>query len=144
MILQYPIMLKHVKWQMMNIPGGVGDKMEDWVERLHQWGMQQCWRFYTVQNLLVCARNTHSDVLAQVDATDKGNKQKLSEKKVDIISTKRKMQQEEGHFKAIRYIDNIKEDKLTWVEALFSNDKGPTGGGKLAARTMSVIIKKNF
>jgi hypothetical protein len=24
MILQYPIMLKHVKWQMMNIPGGGG------------------------------------------------------------------------------------------------------------------------
>ncbi len=92
--------------------------------------MQQCWQFCTVQNLLVCARNTHSDVLAQVDATDKGNKQKLSEKKVDIISTKQKMQQEEGHFKAIRYIDNIKEDKLTWVEALFSNDKGPMGGGE--------------
>ena len=40
------------------------------------------------------------------------------------------MQQDEGHFKAIRYIDNIKEDKLTWAEALISDDNGPTGGGK--------------
>jgi hypothetical protein len=46
LILQCPItpkvhtMLRHVKWQMMNLPGGLGDKMEDWVERQHQWGMQ--------------------------------------------------------------------------------------------------------
>jgi hypothetical protein len=38
-------MLRHVEWQMKNIPGGLGDKMEDWVERLHQWGMQQRRRF---------------------------------------------------------------------------------------------------
>ncbi len=62
--------------------------------------------------------------------TDKGNKQKLSERKVDILSTKQKLQREEGRFEAIRYFDNIKEDKLTWAEALFSDDKGPTGGGK--------------
>jgi len=61
MILQCPItpkvhaMLKHMKWQMTNIPGGVGDKMEDLVERLHQWGMQQCQRFLTVYNLIVHA-----------------------------------------------------------------------------------------
>ena len=48
-------MLRHVEWQMKNIPGGLGDKMEDWVERLHQWGMQQRWRFRTVQNPLVRA-----------------------------------------------------------------------------------------
>jgi hypothetical protein len=46
-ILQCPItpkvhtMLRHITWKMWNIPGGVGDKMEDWVERLHQWGMQK-------------------------------------------------------------------------------------------------------
>ena len=31
-------MLEHIEWQMTNIWGGVGDKMEDWVERLHQDG----------------------------------------------------------------------------------------------------------
>ena len=61
--------------QMMNM----GDKMEDWVECLHLWEMQQRRRFCTVHNPLVCALvqekegscKTHPDVLAQVDATDK-------------------------------------------------------------------------
>ncbi len=30
------MMLWHVEWQMRNIPGGLGNKMEDWVKRLHQ------------------------------------------------------------------------------------------------------------
>ena len=34
------MMLKHVEWQMTNIKGGLGEKMEDWVERLHQTGMR--------------------------------------------------------------------------------------------------------
>jgi hypothetical protein len=34
------LMLKHVTWQMQNIWGGLGDKMEDWVECLHQTGMR--------------------------------------------------------------------------------------------------------
>jgi hypothetical protein len=75
---------------MKNIPGGLDDKMEDWVERQHQWGMQQRRRFRTVQDPLVrvlarekaTSRNTHPDVLAQVDATDTGNKQKMSEKRL--------------------------------------------------------------
>ena len=44
------MMLKHVQWQMRNIKGGLGDKMEDWVECLHQTGMQMRQRFRTVQN----------------------------------------------------------------------------------------------
>jgi hypothetical protein len=50
-ILQCPItpkmhtMLRHVQWQMKNIPGGLGNKMKDWVKRLHQWGMQE-WRLF--------------------------------------------------------------------------------------------------
>ncbi len=35
------LMLKHVWWQMENIPGGLGDKMEDWVEKQHQMGKQE-------------------------------------------------------------------------------------------------------
>ena len=127
-------MLRHVEWQMKNIPGGLGDKMEDWVERLHQWGMQQRRRFRTVQNPLVCAMarekasscNTHPDVLAQVEATDEGNKRKISEKKeVDILSIKQKMQHEEGRIKALEYFEEFsKEEKLTWVEIIFDDVKG--------------------
>ncbi len=33
--------------------GGLGDKMEDWVERLHQTGKRQRLRYRTVQNPVV-------------------------------------------------------------------------------------------
>ncbi len=77
-------------------PMGLGDKMEDWVERLHQWGMQQRRRFCTVLDPQVHALarekatscNMHLDVLAQVEVTDAGNKQIFSEKKADVISTR--------------------------------------------------------
>jgi hypothetical protein len=49
------LMLKHVQTQMRNIPGGLGDKVEDWVERLHQTGMLLHQRFCSVPNPLVCA-----------------------------------------------------------------------------------------
>jgi hypothetical protein len=89
-------MLHHVQWQMMNLLGGLGDKMEDWFERLHPWGMQQRRHFCTVQDNLVWALarekatscNMHPNVLAQVEERDAGNKQKLSEKKADVILTK--------------------------------------------------------
>ena len=50
------VMLRHVKWQMKNLPGGLGDKIEDWVERLHQWGIRMRRHFRTVQDPLVRAR----------------------------------------------------------------------------------------
>jgi hypothetical protein len=49
------MMLKHVKWQMKNILVGLGDKMEDWVEHLHQSGMRMRQHFCTVQNPLLRA-----------------------------------------------------------------------------------------
>jgi hypothetical protein len=87
-------------------------------------------RFRTVQNPLVCAVaqekagscNTHPDVLAQVKATDDGNKRKISEKKeVDILSIKQKRQRDKGWFKAIKYFDNVREEKLTWAENIFDD-----------------------
>ncbi len=90
------LMLRHVKWQMKNLPGGLGDKMEDWVEHQHQWGMRMRRCFWTVQDPLVRAlarekaasRNMHPDVLAQVESTDVGNKQHSSEKKDNPILIK--------------------------------------------------------
>ncbi len=102
-------------------PGGLGDKMEDWVERLHQWGIWLRRRFRTVQDPLVCAharekassRCNHPDVLAGVDATDAGNKQKLSEKKADLLSARLKKQRDEGRFQALDYFEHSKEERLT-------------------------------
>ncbi len=124
-------MLKHVKWQMKNLPGGLGDKMEDWVECLHQLGIHMRRRFCTVQDPLVHAhaqekatsRNMHPNVLAQVEVTDAGNKQILSEKKADLILTKRKWQRNEGWFQALKYFNHSKVERLTWAAILFHNGK---------------------
>ena len=59
---------------------------------MHQWGMHQRRRFCTVQDPSIHAltretassRKMHLDVLAGVDPTNKGNKQKLSERKADV------------------------------------------------------------
>jgi hypothetical protein len=111
-------MLKHIVWQMMNIKGGLGDKMEDWIERGHQTGMRMRQRFCTVQNPLVRARaqeeanscSLHPDVIANLEATNKGNKRKyVSEKKFDVIGTRRKRQRDMGWFEAMQYFDGNKE-----------------------------------
>jgi hypothetical protein len=125
-------MLRHVQWQMMNLHGGLGDKMEDWVERLHQWGMQQRRQFRGVLNPLVRAiarekaasRKTHPKVLAQIDATNEGNKRKMSETKVDILLTKQKWQREEGRTRAMTYFENVKKEKLAWADIIFCSVKG--------------------
>jgi hypothetical protein len=99
--------------------------MEDWVKRLHQWGVRQRRHFCTVQDPIVrvlarekaTSRNMHPNVLAQMDAAaDTGNKQKLSEKKADVLSTRQKWQRDEGRFRELKDFDDIKEEKLTWVE----------------------------
>ncbi len=61
-------------------------------------------------------------MLAQVKATDEGNKRKISEKKeVDILLIKQKWQRDKGRFKAIKYFDDVREEKLTWVEIIFND-----------------------
>ena len=87
------LMLEHVEWQMTNIEGGLGDKMEDWVERLHQTGKRQRLRYRTVQNPVVRSlarekansRNMHPDVIAQTDKIKEGSKRNLTEQKADLV-----------------------------------------------------------
>ncbi len=67
---------------------------------------------------------THPKVLAQMEATNEGNKRKMSETKVDILSTKRKCQREEGRSRAMEYFEIIKEEKLTWADILYNSVKG--------------------
>ena len=105
------MMLKHVGWQMTNIMGGLGDKMEDWVERLHQTGMRMRQRFHNrtplcgrLRERKADSRNAHPDVIANLEATNKRNKRKyVSEKKVDVIGTRRKRQPNMGRFEAMHY-----------------------------------------
>ncbi len=72
---------------------GLGDKMEDWVECLHQTGKRQRLRYCTVQNPVVCSLarekanlcNMHPDVIAQTDKINEGSKRNLAEKKADLV-----------------------------------------------------------
>jgi hypothetical protein len=84
-------MLKHVRWQMENIPGGLGDKMEDWVEKQHQMGKQERARFCTMKNLQhrsdararVVHRNSDPVVIAQTLKVDGVSKRKCKSKTRD-------------------------------------------------------------
>jgi len=49
------LMHKHVQWQMENIDGGLGDKMEDGIEKSHQTGKRNRGQFCTVQHLQIRA-----------------------------------------------------------------------------------------
>jgi hypothetical protein len=85
------LMLKHVAGQMQNILGGVGEKMEDWVEHLHQTGMHLQQRFCTVQNPAIHMNASekassclsHPNVIAHSDAMNAGNKHSFSVAKVN-------------------------------------------------------------
>ncbi len=128
------LMLKHVAWQMQNIWGGLGDKIEDWVEHLHQTGMHLQQRFCTVQNPAIRANarekasfcSLHPDVIAHTDATNLGNMQSFSVAKVeDTISTHQKKQCDIGRYEAMQYFEKEgKMNKLTWLVLIFDNDKG--------------------
>jgi hypothetical protein len=133
------LMLKHVAWQMQNIQGGLGDKMEDWVERLHQMGMRLRQRFCTVQNPAIRANARekasslllHPNVIAHTNATNSGNKRSFSVAKVDdTILTRQKKHRDMGQYKAMQYFEKEgKMNKLTWLVLIFDNVEG-VGKGK--------------
>ncbi len=69
------------------------------------------------------SRNTHPNVLAQVDAMDTGKKWKLAEKKADVVLTRRTFQQDEGQFQAKKYFIDTKEETLPWAIELFRDEE---------------------
>lgn len=133
-------MMKHVEWQMKNIRGGLGDKMEDRVERMHQDGMHERRRFRTVKNPVIRAkarekvhvRDTNADVIAFTNATNAGNKCNFSETKVDNISVIRKRQRDVGRDNAITYFEQMKGRELTWLSKVFDDAKEDCKGDDLA------------
>ena len=85
------LMFKHVSWQMDNITGGLGDKMEDWIEKSHQDGKQLRARFRTITNLQeranARARVVHWDttpvIINQILTVEKLSKRKYTGVKAD-------------------------------------------------------------
>jgi len=59
------LMLKHVIHQMRTFPGGLGDKMEDWVEQMHQTGQRLRVRFRSVKCI-----NKRAKAMAQTIQTN--------------------------------------------------------------------------
>ena len=47
-----------------------------------------------------------------------------------IFEGKRKRQRDMGRFEAMQYFEGNKDKTLMWSALLFSDDKGPTEGGK--------------
>ncbi len=114
------------RWRIFR--GGSRDKMEDWVECLHQWGMQQRRQFWTVQDPLVrtLAREKfwqHPSWCACSSGCDGHGEQAkiVREKGGCLISTRLKLQQDVGRFQAIKYFIDTKEETLPWVEVLFND-----------------------
>ncbi len=147
-------MLKHIAWQMQNIWGGLGDKMEDWVECLHQTGMRLQLRFCTGQNPAIRANahekasfcSSHPNVIAHTDATNLGNKQSFSVAKVeDTILTCQKKQCGIGQYKAIQYFEKEgKMNKLTWLVLIFDNIKGVGEGNECDGSAMSCHLENKM
>ena len=133
-------MLEHVEWQMANIWGGSGNKMEDWVERLHQDGKRKLLHFCTVQNPITRAharekahsRNMHSDMMSQTNKINKGNKHNLAESKTDLVGTLKKKQRDIGQYDTMKYFmqDDIK--RLSWPAPIFNNGKVDSKDGAIA------------
>ncbi len=124
-------MLEHVEWQMRNNLGGLGDKMEDWVERLHQDGKRDRRLYRTVQNPLIRSiarekahsRNMHPDVIAQTNKVNEGNKRNLMELKTDLAGTLRKRQRDVGRYEAMKYFMQDDVKRLSWSAPLFNDGK---------------------
>jgi hypothetical protein len=110
----------------------MGDKMEDRIERMHQDGMCKRRQFRTVKNPEIRAkarekvhiRDTHADVIAFTEATNAASKRNLLELKVDLILVIQKRQRELGRENAIKYFEQMKGEKLTWLSKVFDDAKG--------------------
>ena len=143
-------MLEHVEWQMMNIRGGVGDKMEGWVERLHQDGKQKHLRFCTVQNPIARAharekahsRNMHPDVISHTNKINEGNKHNLAESKTDLIGTLRKKQRNFGRYEAMKYFMQDDVKRLSWSAPIFNDGKVDSKDGAIADSEIFVSSSK--
>ena len=134
-------MLEHVvERQMSNIRGGVGDKMEDWVEWLHQDEKQKQLPFRTVQNPFARAHtrekahlcNMHPGVISQTNKIYEGNKRNLAESKTDLVGMLRKKQRDFGRYEAMKYFMKDDVKRLSWSAPIFNDGKVDSKDGAIA------------
>jgi len=105
------LMWKHVAWQMKELKhlGGLGDKMEDWVERAHQDGARRRRRFYFTRNAALRAkatariehRDTKAEVIAYQEGMDVRHKKTFSNPQKNTKTLGLKKQREENRLAAL-------------------------------------------
>ena len=122
------LMWKHVEWQMEIVEGGLGDKMEDWVELQHQWGMRLRRRFRTIHDPLrrararakVVHRDTSPAVVAQANVIQTHFKRELKVVKIKK-EVSRKEERERNRMVALKC---IMEDKK-FIKMKFDKEGEP-------------------
>ncbi len=130
--------------------GGLGDKMEDWVERLHQDGKQKRLRFCTVQNPIARAharekahsRNMHPSVISQTNKINEGNKCNLAESKTDLVGMLRKKQRDFGCYEAMKYFMQDDGKRLSGSAPIFNDGKVDSKDGAIADGGIFVSLSK--
>jgi len=125
------LMWLHVHWQMKCVEGGLGDKMEDWVELAHQTGARRRKRFRSVQDPAVRAaarsrydfRDTDPDVLAWTDALNEESKRKFIDPSRIL---KKQIKKEERIVKRTTALEAY-EQKMGWDAYVMDIDPSPVG-----------------
>ena len=103
------LMLCHVYDQMKNIPGGLGEKMEDWVELMHQIGARARRRFRTTRDVKMRAgfkarmdqRGSRADIKKRISEVAEETKRNFV-KPITKIEDERRGLREERRFEALK------------------------------------------
>ena len=129
------LMHKHVEPQMTDITGGMGNKMEDGIERSHQIGGRYRLQFGRVANLQTRAvakqryahRSTNPEVVQQMMQVEEASKRKFTTDRNDR-ETAEKIRERERMFIRSQTIDDYEADmennagtSLTFVSRLLTS-----------------------
>ena len=133
---------------MIEIGGGLGNKMEDWVEKQHQMGKRERTRFCTMRNLQeranarawVLHRNSDPVVIAQTLKVDSASKHKFKSETRDKegIESKRERGHHTKRFKALDDWDIIKQENefaLALMGLLLTDTAKPNANAKGSTTT---------
>lgn len=136
------LMYKHVAMQMETIEGGLGDKMEDWIEKAHQWGKRLRARFRTMRNLQKRAnakqRIDHRDsdpaVVKQSLEVDKASKRKFTGDDKETVEESREQERRDKRMRTLEEYEAEREAENprppTFLsEVLLSAAAMPVGDG---------------
>ena len=124
------LMIDHVEWQMRNLEGGLGGKLEDWVEKDHQDGARRRAQFRTARDQ---DRRAKASEKAAWRSSDAGVQQCINEVRESFtrqLSTSRITKAEESketrhknrvlalqHFHQSLQEGNLDNEEASWVQS---------------------------